>query len=87
MKLVSYICFMQYAAIPNEVFESTFAKLVNYNIGIKKITRIWEIMKWTLILSCLITIPLLVIFIFLSNFCGNLLYPVVNKEILYQYAI
>lgn len=67
MKLLSYSNMMDYAILVNEIFNSTFSKLVTYNIGIKKITRIWEIMKWTLILMCSVGLPLLAILAGISS--------------------
>lgn len=44
-------------------------------------------MKWTLILACSIALPLLAIYAVVASKLAFLLFPVVEKNILYQYSI
>lgn len=47
--------------IPNAIFKDVFQQLVSYNIGIKRISRIWDILKWTVIFDMCITVPILAV--------------------------
>lgn len=64
-----------------------FEKLVTYNIGIKKITRIWEILKWTLIFHCSIGLPAFIVFASFADMLTTLLFPVTVPDTLYQYSM
>lgn len=75
-KLLTYFKILQFSEIPNLVGKNVFTKLVSYNIGIKKITRIWDIIKWTVILNCCVILPILGIFVFFSRYTISIFYPV-----------
>lgn len=87
MKLVTYFFFLEYSSFFNRVFTKTFNNLVVYNIGIKKISRIWEILKWTLIFNCGINIPFMIVIGVAGRYVYKFIFPVLEGTLVYKYSI
>lgn len=49
-------------------------------MGIKKITRVWESLKWTLIFQTIIAIPLIVIITIVGMYVIEMIFPVADDK-------
>lgn len=87
MKLITYFFFLEYSSFFNRIFTKVFSNLVVYNIGIKRISRIWEILKWTLVFDCSISIPFMIVIGFIGRFMYKLIFPILNETLVYKYSI
>ncbi|CAL6025547.1 Transmembrane_domain-containing protein [Hexamita inflata] len=61
-------------------FRDIFQQLASYNMGIKKITRVYETLHWTLVYQFVLCIPLLIIALFVSKYLVNAILPVANPQ-------
>ncbi|KAH0569845.1 Transmembrane domain-containing protein [Spironucleus salmonicida] len=61
-------------------FRDVFAQLAGYNMGVKKVTRIYETFVWTVIYQYAITIPICLIAIYVSQFLAEGILPIPPEE-------